>query len=73
MSQDRQSGVENQESAASPGSDDRQRNHYPTLNVPVGDGTHHRMFRFSNKSDAGRILDGRTWDEMPGQTGGAHG
>ena len=32
--------------------------------VPVGDGTHHRMFRVGKKA-AGRLLDGRLWDQMP--------
>ena len=32
--------------------------------VPIGDGTHHRMFRVGGKN-AGRLLDRRTWDEMP--------
>jgi protein gp37 len=32
--------------------------------VPVGDGTHHRMLAVPKKK-AGRLLDGRTWDEMP--------
>ena len=36
------------------------------MNVPVGDGTHHRMFRTSRAR--GRVLDGRTWDEMPKET-----
>lgn len=49
-------------------SDSRQANHCPALNVPVGDGTHHRMFRFANKHNAGRLLDGRTWDQMPHPT-----
>jgi len=34
------------------------------LDVPVGDGTHHRMFKVGKKA-AGRLLDGRTWDEFP--------
>lgn len=34
------------------------------VNVPIGDGTHHRMYRAS-KHSTGRILDGRTWDEFP--------
>jgi protein gp37 len=35
-------------------------------NVPANDGTgtHHRMFRVGKKA-AGRLLDGRTWDEGP--------
>ena len=32
--------------------------------VPVGDGTHHRMFRVGKKS-AGRLLDGKPWDQRP--------
>jgi Bacteriophage protein gp37 len=32
--------------------------------VPIGDGLHHRMFRVGKKA-AGRLLDGRTWDELP--------
>lgn len=32
--------------------------------VPVGNGTCHRMLAIPKKS-AGRLLDGRTWDEMP--------
>lgn len=31
--------------------------------VAVGDGTHHRMFRVGKKA-AGRLLDGREWNEM---------
>jgi protein gp37 len=38
--------------------------HTPHENVPVGDGTHHRMFRVGKKA-AGQLLDGRTWDEKP--------
>ena len=34
------------------------------LDVPVGDGTHRRMFRVGKRA-AGRLLDGRTWDEKP--------
>jgi protein gp37 len=32
--------------------------------VPVGDGTHHRMFRVGKKN-SGRMLDGREWNGMP--------
>lgn len=32
--------------------------------VPVGDGSHHRMFKVGKRS-AGRLLDGREWNEMP--------
>lgn len=32
--------------------------------VPVGDGTHHRMFHVGKRA-AGRLLDGREWNEMP--------
>ncbi len=32
--------------------------------VPAGDGSHFRMFKVGKKA-AGRILDGRTWDEFP--------
>ena len=32
--------------------------------VPCGDGTHHRMFRVGKKA-AGRLLDGREWNEYP--------
>jgi protein gp37 len=32
--------------------------------VPVGDGTHHRMFPVGKRA-AGRLLDGRTWDQRP--------
>jgi protein gp37 len=32
--------------------------------VPVGDGTHHRMFRVGKRA-AGRLLDGKVWDERP--------
>ncbi len=34
------------------------------LDVPVGDGTHHRMFSVG-KQAAGRLLDGREWNEFP--------
>ena len=40
---------------------------YPKFDdVPANDGTgtHHRMFRVGKKA-AGRLLDGRTWDEQP--------
>ena len=40
---------------------------YPKFeDVPANDGTgtHHRMFRLGKKA-AGRLLDGRTWDEQP--------
>jgi protein gp37 len=33
-------------------------------NVPTGDGTYHRMYRVGKKR-AGRLLDGREWNEMP--------
>jgi hypothetical protein len=32
--------------------------------VPVGDGTHHRMFPVGKKA-AGRLLDGKLWDQRP--------
>ena len=32
--------------------------------MPCGDGTHHRMFRVGKKA-AGRLLDGREWNEYP--------
>lgn len=32
--------------------------------VPVGDGTHHRMFPVGKRA-AGRLLDGKMWDQMP--------
>jgi protein gp37 len=35
-----------------------------SVNVPIGDGTHHRMYRVP-KAAAGRVLDGREWNEMP--------
>lgn len=34
------------------------------MDVPAGDGTHHRMFRVGKKA-AGRLLDGREWNEFP--------
>lgn len=32
--------------------------------VPIGDGTHHRMFRVGKKA-TGRVLDGKVWDQRP--------
>lgn len=34
------------------------------VDQPVGDGTHHRLFRIGKKA-AGRELDGRVWSDMP--------
>ena len=42
--------------------DDKKRDNF--VDVPVGDATHHRMFRVRKKW-ATCLLDGRTWDEMP--------
>ena len=35
--------------------------------VPVGDGTHHRMLRVGKKA-AGRLLDGKEWSQFPGSS-----
>lgn len=37
---------------------------YKYADVPVGDGSHHRMIRVGKKL-AGRLLDGREWNEFP--------
>lgn len=34
------------------------------MNVPIGDGTHHRMIR-AGKKEAGRCLDGTVWNQFP--------
>lgn len=38
---------------------------YPKfVDAPVGDGTHHRVFRVGKKT-AGRLLDGQIWEQFP--------